>query len=83
MQIPRSLIRHLRAVFRRLVRKPFFGSATVSFHSDRTGLRVRLHETEVLAEFHHAGLPLCRKEDGHVACGHLGPVGRPIGPAQR
>lgn len=56
IQIPRSQMHQLRTIFRKLVKKP---SSTkppfVSFQTDRNGLRVRLHNIEVLAEFQQPG----------------------------
>lgn len=56
IQMPRSLARLLRAVFRKLVKKPTGTERPlVAIRADRTGLRVRLHNTDVLAEFEQAG----------------------------
>lgn len=51
--IPRSLVRQLRSVFRRLVQKS--DRAIVSLKADRNGLRVRLHTAEIQAEYRVEG----------------------------
>jgi hypothetical protein len=56
IQIPRSLAQQVRAVFRRLARKSTLTfDPVVSFEAGPEGLHVRLHNTEVTAEFHQPG----------------------------
>ena len=56
IQITRSLARHVRAVFRHLARKsPGASDPAVSFETGPDGLHVRLHNTEITAEFREPG----------------------------
>lgn len=55
MEIRRSLARQLRAVFRRLVHRHSPAPPLVSFDANADGLRVRIHRTEIAAEYRLAG----------------------------
>jgi hypothetical protein len=55
LTIPRSLARHVRAVFRRLVRKADSGHARIVLQAGSDGLHIRLHHHECFAEYHQAG----------------------------
>jgi hypothetical protein len=54
IQIPRSLVRQLRAVFRRSASKTSF-PPVVSFHAGDDGRRIRLHHGTALAGFSQPG----------------------------
>ena len=56
IEIPRSVLRHLRAVFRRLSRlSRHTGKSAVSLEAGPDGLRVRLHQASVQAEWFQPG----------------------------
>jgi len=51
IQLPRSLVRHVRTVFRRLAKGAPRQPAVV-FHAANDGLRIRLHHADIQAEHH-------------------------------
>jgi len=55
IQISRMLARQLRSVFRKLASREKTAFAKVSLLTGPDGLRVRLHQTDILAEYHQAG----------------------------
>ena len=57
IEIPRSLARHLSAVVRSSIRKPYYPHPpVVDFHADAEGLRVRVVQGEVAVEYRQPGL---------------------------
>jgi len=55
IQISRMLARQLRSVFRKLASREKASFAKVSLVTGPDGLRVCLHQTDILAEYHQAG----------------------------
>jgi hypothetical protein len=53
--ISRSLARQLRAVFRRLAGRSAPIHPVLSLHAGKDGIRIRLHNADIAAEFHQAG----------------------------
>ena len=57
IEIPRSLARHLSAVVRSSIRKPYYPHVPViDFQADAEGLRVRVVQGEVAVEYRQPGL---------------------------
>jgi hypothetical protein len=54
IQLSRRLARHVRPVFRKLVTRNTSDLAKVSISTGSDGLRIRLHRTEIVAEYHEA-----------------------------
>lgn len=55
ISLRRSLVRQLRTVFQKAAARSDRGRLRVTLSSGRDGLRVRLHQSNILVEFHEAG----------------------------
>jgi hypothetical protein len=55
LSIPRSLARHVRAMFRRLLRKADSHLARIVLQTGSDGLRIRLHHPDFFAEYRQEG----------------------------